>query len=401
MKIFPLLLCGILATSALAQPAPQSGYQMLVAAGKLILPGENGNPSTTELNLSPQENLRRQRLAVARNAPALKLLREALRQPFDVPTMENSDGERFSESVAFRELSRQLRQESDVRLADGDTAGALDSRLTAIELGVALTIRAPLIGSLIGNSIEAMARKDFAPIGTKLDAATIRAALERLKALDAGRPTYSEILQVEKAIALRMAPLQYEEFFFGSAAAKKRLATPEGRKEAGMSEAEAREMIALTPQTLAAQLTQMFDAAIARDQLPYPSAIQIMVPPMPSRFIDALIGLWRDPQSRFVVERNITENRLLQAALELRAIKLESGAYPATFAAPFDPFSDHQPLIYKRDGDGYQLYSIGPDAKDDNATPIQTIVTNRETGAKTVSGWLAPDSRGDIVAPVF
>jgi hypothetical protein len=31
---------------------------------------------------------------------------------------------------------------------------------------------------------------------------------------------------------------------------------------------------------------------------------------------------------------------------------------------PIDPFSG-RPLIYRPDGEGYQLYSIGPDGKDD------------------------------------
>jgi hypothetical protein len=72
MKLLTLLLCGALSIAAFAQETPPNGYDTLIAAGKLILPGENGAPSTSDANLSPQENLRRQRLAVARNAPALR-----------------------------------------------------------------------------------------------------------------------------------------------------------------------------------------------------------------------------------------------------------------------------------------------------------------------------------------
>jgi hypothetical protein len=110
--------------------------------------------------------------------------------------------------------------------------------------------------------------------------------------------------------------------------------------------------------------------------------------------------LWRGPTPRFFYERNVTENRLLHAALELCALKLESGAYPPTFAAPIDPFSDNQPLIYKRDGDKYQLYSVGPDGKDNNAAPIQTTEINRQPARKPVA---TPERKidGRHLAPVF
>ena len=108
------------------------------------------------------------------------------------------------------------------------------------------------------------------------------------------------------------------------------------------------------------------------------------------------------PITRFNSERNTLSNRLLAAALRLRAIKLESGVYPETFEAGIDPFSPTlAPLIYQREGESYVSYSVGPDGKDDNGTEIQTQVTDQKTGAKSVSNRLQPESFGDIVAPVL
>ena len=74
-----------------------------------------------------------------------------------------------------------------------------------------------------------------------------------------------------------------------------------------------------------------------------------------------------------------TLNRLLETQLALRAYKCDHGAYPNSLSelapayltrVPEDPFSNHAPLIYRRDGKRYTLYSIGFDAKDDGGKPI-------------------------------
>lgn len=198
MKVSTLLLCGLLATCACAQEPPKNGYQTLLTAAKLMVAGENGNPATPDANFPPAENLRRERLAVARNAPALQLLREALKQSIEVPVVNTALGVNHAENDSFRKLARQLRQESDVRLADGDAAGALDSRLTALELGVSLTNGASYDGVWSAAPIEAVARQDFEIIASKLKAPQIRAALTRWTAIEARRSSYVQTLQVEK-----------------------------------------------------------------------------------------------------------------------------------------------------------------------------------------------------------
>jgi hypothetical protein len=126
------------------------------------------------------------------------VLREALKQPFTIPLPQTHQDLPNPQFGRFREMARQLRQESDVRLADGDAAGALDSRLTTLEMGVAITRDAPFIDFLVGAAMEAVARKDLEGIVAQLDAPQIRAALERLKAIDARRPTFQEIVTAEK-----------------------------------------------------------------------------------------------------------------------------------------------------------------------------------------------------------
>ncbi len=57
--------------------------------------------------------------------------------------------------------------------------------------------------------------------------------------------------------------------------------------------------------------------------------------------------------------------------------------------------------LSKRAGDAFVLYSVGPDGIDNDGAEIQTVLTDRETGARRVTDRLSPDSTGDIVAPVL
>ncbi|HEX8464193.1 MAG TPA: hypothetical protein VF627_06190 [Abditibacterium sp.] len=299
-----------------AQTAPKTGYETLVAAGKLILPGENGLPWTRE-TLTPEENLRRQRLAVARNAPALKMLREALKMPVEMPIPFQADEANLKSFNSLREMARQLRQESEVRLADGDIAGALDSRLTGIELGAAITRGAPSNGVLMGIAIESIARQNFEVVAAKLDAPQIRAVLIRLKQSDARRATPAQTWQVEAATMVPLITAQFQSLF--DPKVRKFLATPAGRAEAELTEAQAQDMLALTPEKLAAQVSQVFDGFIARDGLPYQQAVKTKLPTPPSQYVASFIPSWDSAaNSSFSYARNLSAQRLFEAALELR-----------------------------------------------------------------------------------
>jgi hypothetical protein len=74
--------------------------------------------------------------------------------------------------------------------------------------------------------------------------------------------------------------------------------------------------------------------------------------------------------------------RLTRVALELAAYKADHGSYPQTLAelspgylpaVPVDLFSE-KPPIYSRQGDGYLLYSVGPNMVDDGATGDDLVV---------------------------
>lgn len=73
---------------------------------------------------------------------------------------------------------------------------------------------------------------------------------------------------------------------------------------------------------------------------------------------------------------------LCDAAMALKAHRRDNGAYPDSLAAlkgrssrglPLDPYTG-EPFLYRREGDGFILYSVGADLKDGGGIPESDIV---------------------------
>ena len=402
---FTVFIASILAFAAPiahAQDASNvNGYSALVEAGKLIIP--DARDEMRDL-VPPAENLARQRASVERNAIALVLAREALAQPITIPAPESPQNISAESLIDFQKLARQFLAESDVRLANSDAAGALDSRLTMLQLGRAIAHDAPYTHTLVGLSIEGMARKNIEFVAARLDAPQIRAALIRLDSINAQSTNLVAVLRVEKPSTLRavgaaLSAITPQDLNKSKAI----LATPEGRREAGLSDEEAKlsvELLEMNAELVKAKIGEAFDFYIARADLPYQQSLSNF--PKPNPATDVFSDKFKDPLIRFVFERNRVNNDWLRAALELRAIQLETGQYPASYDAGTDPFSfPTASYIYRREADKYLLYSVGPDGKDEGGAEIQTPQTNSQTGVNSVNSVLNTNSLGDIVAPIF
>jgi hypothetical protein len=82
----------------------------------------------------------------------------------------------------------------------------------------------------------------------------------------------------------------------------------------------------------------------------------------------------------------IVEADLSALALQLRLYRIDHGAFPDALsalgmpeAALLDRFAD-RPFVYRREGAGYVLYSVGPDGKDDGGR-------SREEDTKHTGRW--------------
>gem|GEM_PF-5728011 len=87
--------------------------------------------------------------------------------------------------------------------------------------------------------------------------------------------------------------------------------------------------------------------------------------------------LWRPPQfTQNQYSGLIAQLRIMQIAMALRGYQIKQGRYPETleelagsgWEIPLDPFSG-KPLIYRKSGVGYLLYSVDKNRKDDGGAP--------------------------------
>ena len=394
---------GLTAPVALAQMAPvvpvqaaqKSGYDLLLETRGAFWDGPNGSPSTAEA-LAPAENLRRQRLAVQNNAPVLAKTREALRLGIVVPASDPTQMADIRSFATARELARQFAQQADVRAADGDALGAAEASLDAIELGAQFG-RGTMLQWLVGQAVESIGRKYLLKHASRLNAAQSRAVAARLERINAGRSSLEELLRAEEQATFETS-LAFAEDPAARAEMQADLRKPEDTDN--YSYAQLRQLLALTKAQLEANSAALFGAAIARAQQPYQSTRDAA----PLEGADPLTdgAAFSVNALPFLHAGNVSSHRLATAALKLRALKLDSGAYPATFDAGVDPFSPTlSPLIYKRDGDKYLLYSVGPDGTDDGGAEIRSSVTDPATGDEIATNRVRADSTGDITAPVL
>lgn len=391
-------------------PAPQpvrSGYELLVEAQTKLLPGPNGGASSPDANLSPEENLKRERLAVARNAPALALVRQALQQQIDFPRSQGRfESPTFKIGASLRELARQLSQEADVRFADGDYAGALNSKLDTMEMGVAFG-RGAVLPMLVGAAIESIGSSagsnrstGFETIAAHLDATQCRTAAARIEQIERRRPTFAQVVQAdrEEALALNVSSL-------ADVQAALRKPDPANKSDYSRKDVEAIEK--LSPQTLETNINRAFALVLPNANSPYAQAKPVTLPPDLDPISTMTVSVIQGPSLRFLREMRVVRNRLLECALELRAQKSQSGAYPATFSALPDPFSPElSPLVYGKTPTGYSLYSVGPDGRDDGAKAPVALrryfdVESGESKTQKIRNRVVFESRGDIIQKPF
>ncbi len=370
--------------------AEPSGYDLLVQGYEKILPGPNGGASNTEPNISAEENLKRERLAVARNAPALALVRLALQKQIEIPEAVGPIID-FSFNAKARELARQFSQESDVRFADGDYAGAMNSKLDAMELAAAAG-HGILSSMLVGAAVESIGASKADKVGAHLDAAQCRAAVARLIKIEERRTTLTETLRQEQKFDLRR-----ELRTLGN---PKDLETLKPDEDGGVPTAEdIAQLKLLTPAKITENNARLFDAVVESTHLPYPEAVKNVLPTDLDPWMKRSLSFLEGARYRFSYERIVAQTRLLRAALELRALKLENGVYPEIFTAPVDPFSpEGKALVYRKTNRDYLLYSLGANGKDDGGAKIPTIET---AAIKTLSDRIRAESTGDIVQMPF
>ena len=242
---------------------------------------------------------------LVRHRDSLALARAALKRPCRVPW---PDGEQDPKSLGrLRQLARLFAAEGRDRAAEEHFADAIESDLDAMRIGQAITSGGLLLDHLVGGAYEL----------SGLDG--LRQLIDRLDDGDCVRLSES------------LRPL-------------------------------------LTVHR------ESFDDVAWRER-----RHNDLTRPWPERLVLLQLGKMWDAERQVFddqTKRTVCSGRLLLTHIALRRFRLANAVYPARLdelvpnyldAVPIDSFSGRS-LIYRRLENRYQLYSVGPDGKDDDGT---------------------------------
>jgi hypothetical protein len=134
---------------------------------------------------------------IRENAMALQMLREGFACEYREPPVRSAAAP-FTHYAKFREMARLKMLEAQVRGAQGDWNGAMNSHLDTIYFGQEVPRGGVLIGQLVGIAIQAIGRKSAGEPIRHLDAKRARAATKRMETILAHRVPFADVMQEEK-----------------------------------------------------------------------------------------------------------------------------------------------------------------------------------------------------------
>lgn len=348
----------------LVRPAPpaDNAYPAFVAAGRMAVEAKGARKNVVIPPIAEAKAL------VAANAPALATLRKAFGKPY-VPTQPYTFDALYPEYADYRKLARALAVESAVRSDAGNVAGAAESLLDAIELGVTVPQNSLLIGRLVGNACEAIGQTGLTPLANQLTAAAARAAARRLEGLDARRLPFADTIHTEgiathEALRSLLAHHSPRETLQLLGSSELRLTLTQ--------------MLLISRQTILDHHRLRMEFQARRATLAWNDPRRTAAYSGPTDPINEMLDIaangaaLRDRLAR-------TRSALLTARLALHAYRLERGVWPKSLdqlaaarilrGVPRDGFTEGSPLQYSLRNGKPVVYSIGPDARDDGGTP--------------------------------
>jgi len=385
------LLARAIAIPSTRLPSP-NGYDLLARAANSIQREGAGSPLTME-RLSPEEDLKRQRASTLKNAAALSLLRQGLKLPLVVPPKRGLSAPSPPYS-ALRWLARMVLQESAVRAADKRWDLAVDGALDVVQMGAVLQNGSNTLGMLVGSAIESMGRGDVARWRGQLNAAQAGQAARRLESIEARRSGYEAISRE----AMWNSLSELRDVFKNADWKKSRAGSdPKGYAALFRDPRDIARLRQTSDRQIEANFVATMQAANARDRLPYSPKLPLVpdpADPLSTLFVGAETsrGVTR---SRVNYERNSASNRLLTVDLALQAFVTPRANYPQSLGelvpkylatVPRDPFAPKSELRYKRRGDRFLLYSVGPDGVDNGGAPMKTRGISLDSVGDMLSG---------------
>jgi hypothetical protein len=335
-----------------------------------------------------REKILTMRASLLRVRPYLDELRRALRLEF-VYTPNAWAGEDFHTPVPVWLFV----SESRVELADGHPEVAIHRALDAMELGSRAGGGGNLYQHELGMGWVAMALPSAEQCVPRLSVNEAIAARRRLERIIGQFPSLAEVLEVERQDALSL----WARLLRRPKSVWNGLRRANGQSyDPNPPEWTSRLLWTLYPKRSSYEtLDSWYRWQIRETEKPYGRRLPPPSPP-PLLVLGTIDGPVGDASGRKETRCQV-RLQLLRLQLALSEYRRRKGEFPQPLeqlvpallpAVPVDPFAE-KPFVYQRRGDGYLLYSLGPDQDDDHGTPI--ILPKPHN-------WVGSRSQGDMVA---
>jgi len=359
-------------------PTGKNGYEDLVAASDLL----RLSKLYQEAELNPTLTNRRRALADPRVRQARALLDQAFNKPVAPPQRTMDASTTFPEFAGFRSLARLLNHEMHVFFAEGRTSYAINDLALGLKLG-----RAPkgqvLIGELVGIAIDAIVLTRIAKHLEQLTPHDCDRVIPLLREhRDADLNSGREALEMEAQGYNNILNNLAKNF---KALLQELVTEPDpdaDPREHALYQRTKRQVEDLEndpngQRRVIDSLRQAGRVEHARGlaYLQDPSTVPPPSPAYPEGSLEASLAAATLPALPLAIEKFVQDQlnlQLLAVHCAIRKYKWEWEKLPDTLETlrvtdlVLDPYSK-QPLRYERKDDTYELYSIGPLRRDEDA----------------------------------
>jgi hypothetical protein len=349
---------------------------------------------------------------LADNKGGFALFEQAKQAEYLYPPIRTpQEGGEIEPVYELRSLARDKVVECEVLAEQHQHEKAVNCALDIWKMGIDAQRGAPLVPALYGVIVESYGRRALNPEIAYLTGSQAGRAARRLAALLNTRVPYVEVLREERAAMLVQQPFAYAKAIRDKQQEEANAAAIEkgDYKAIHFDSGPAPELkgpiVNWMIRRLARQYASGMDILIADSTHTWPkraTTVPGVTGPNP-KIVDLLSVLQK---ARFNFCRADALAEIYLARLALHAYRKDNtGILPNRLEAlvpkylghvPPDPFSDNQPLRYQRAGTRYQLWSIGPDARDDRGRPTENTHSRKPSGRYLVT----EDGTGDIVANI-
>lgn len=359
-------------------------------------PGEKPDPIDRVYTLAEKDAI------LANNDSALRTLREGFKYEYKQPQSTIFSGN-WPPYSSFREMARLLQLESKAHELHGDWDGAVNTLIDGIILGNDIPKGGGAFSTLIGEAIQNMTRTGAWDMVKHLSADEAKAAAKRMEIANKRRAPLSDIYTNDKWITVSELVVMFNEKNW-QASIHIFTENTDGKKKT----IRRLRVMTCSKGKLLRSYVDIMDQVIANSQRPYQEwkPIHADFPCDEGEIIEMMQRLGFG-----YLYKCETQNALLTVTFALQAYRMEHGQYPDSLSKltpsylkkiPIDPFAMKGELKYRRIGDNYVLYSVGPDGKDNGGKAITDPKIAGSpapgTGAYELKYYVEKNSKGDIVA---